>query len=179
MLPVAEFERRVVFHVDAPAGEGARRFLDVAFAVVTFAEREQLHHFTREIFVWLALAVGRGVEINNHRRVFGGGMQQVAEIAQGMLTQQHVLAVHQLRRAHFLHARYKVVVPEQGHALGQRRRCLQNLGHPPGFEFEVAQRLALLKGAALFFAQGAQTRRAFHHVIDPRGRSNAQWCRSG
>src|SRR5205823_5524797 len=33
--------------IDTPAGEGARRFLDVAFAVMALPQCEELHHFAR------------------------------------------------------------------------------------------------------------------------------------
>ena len=56
--------------IHAPAGEGARHFLDVLLAVIAFAKREQLHHFTRKIFVRGAFAILRAVEINQHRRIF-------------------------------------------------------------------------------------------------------------
>ena len=91
-----ETKRRVVVKIDAPAGVSARRFLDVGLAVIAFAEGEQFHHLAREILVRRRLAVGGGVQINDHRRVFGHGMQQLTEIAQCVFAQQHILAIHQL-----------------------------------------------------------------------------------
>ena len=167
MLHAADQEGRAVFPVHTPAGEGARGFLDVALAVMPFTQGEQLHHLTRKIFIRLTLAAGGCIEVNQHRRVFGGGMQQRAEVAQRVLAQQHVLAVHQLRRAHLLRTRHKVVMPKQRHALGQRRRRLQHLRHPPRLELGIAQGLALLKRAPLGIGQVPYARRVLDRLLHP------------
>jgi hypothetical protein len=64
---------------------------------VPFAEREQLHHFTREVFVGLALAIARAIQVLQHRRIFRDVVQQLAEIAERVTAQQHVLLRHLLR----------------------------------------------------------------------------------
>ena len=83
------------FRLDAPAGERARRFLDVVLGVVALAEREELHHLAREVLVRLRLAVGRVVEIDDIAGSFDTACSSVAEIAEGVAAQQHVLPVHE------------------------------------------------------------------------------------
>ena len=85
-------------------------------------------------------------------------MQQLREIAERMPAQQRVLAVHQCDRAHLLLAGGEVVVPEERHALGERRWRIHHFSEPPATQFEAAARLAFLEGAALLgrcIAQGA------------------------
>ena len=65
-----------------PAGERARGFLHVLLAVVTLAEREELHHFTRKILVGASFAVLCAVEVDHHRRIAGNGVQEIAEVAE-------------------------------------------------------------------------------------------------
>src|SRR5208283_1295388 len=98
--------------VDAPAGEGPRRLLDVLLAVVAFAEREQLHHLTREILVRSPLAIAGAIEVDHHRRITGYGMQQVAKMPERVGAERDVLAIHEFGQAHFLLARHEMVVPE-------------------------------------------------------------------
>ena len=121
--------------VDAPASEGARGFLDVLLAVTAFAEREKLHHLAGKILVRLPFAVGCRIQIEDHRRVLGDGMQQLTEIAQRMAPQQQVLFQHQAAEFDFLLTRNKMVVPEERHALGQWRWCLQHFLQPPAAQF--------------------------------------------
>jgi hypothetical protein len=68
--------------VDAPAGEGARRLLDVLLAVLAFAQGEELHQLAREVLVRLAAAIGRRVEVDDHRRILRYRVQQRAEVAE-------------------------------------------------------------------------------------------------
>jgi hypothetical protein len=105
--------------LDAPAGEGARRLLDVLLAVIAFAEGEQLHHLAREVLVRAAAPAGRRIEVDHHRRILAHGMQQLVEATQRVAPQQPVLVQHQLGALHLLHAGDEMVVPEQGHALAQ------------------------------------------------------------
>src|SRR3954468_6779077 len=59
--------RLLVAH--GPAGERAGELLDIALGVVTYAEREELHHLARVVLVRLALAIGLPVEPDEHRRI--------------------------------------------------------------------------------------------------------------
>ena len=144
--------------VDAPAGERAGGLLDVALGEMAFAQREELHHFTREILVGLTLATLRAVEIDQHRGILGRGVQHRGEIADCMRAQRHVLRIHQAREAHLLLARHEMVVPEQRHPLGQRRGRGQHFPHPPRAQFQAVPHLLLPKSAALRFAGGVATR---------------------
>jgi hypothetical protein len=92
--PPAEFAG---LRLDAPAGEGARRLLDVLLAVIAFAQGEQFHHLAREVLVRAALAIGRRIQVDHHRRILAHRMQQGVEAAQGMAPQQRVLVQHQHR----------------------------------------------------------------------------------
>ena len=109
--------------VEAPAGEGACGFLDVLLAVVALAEGEELHHLAREILVGRALAVLRAVEIDHHRRIARDGVQQRRRSCRA-----HWRAAVAFCRyissasSDLLLARHEMVVPEERHALGQRRR---------------------------------------------------------
>ena len=136
MQPAAEDELPCLA-VNTPAGEGTRCFLDVLLRVVSLAQGEQLHHLTGEVLVGLALAVGSIVEIDHHRRIAGDVMQEAREVAQRMPAQQHVLPVHDLIVFDLLLARHEVVVPEQGHLLGERRRRGQHLGQPPSAQLQA------------------------------------------
>jgi|GEM_PF-5203976 len=166
--PEAEFTR-----LHAPAGERPGRFLDVGLAVAAvlraFAEREKLHHLAGEIFVWRLLAAVGAVEINEHRRVFGYGMQQTAEIAQRFAPEQQVLAPH-AERAHDLALRRReVVVPEQRHAFGQRCRRVEHFAHPPDLDVEpFTQQLSPL--GLPFLGAWQQTRWNRRRLQDKHGR---------
>ena len=126
---------------EARAGERARGLLDVLLFVVTLAEGEELHHLAREILVGCAAPVLRAVEVDHHRRVARDRAQQRGEAAQRVLAQRHVLPVHQARDAHLGLRRDEVVVPEEGHPLGERRRRDDHLPHPPGAQLQCLLRL--------------------------------------
>lgn len=82
-------------------------------------------------------SVGGAVEMGQHGRVFGYAMEQSPEIAQRPGAQQQVLRPHGLRADHLLQRGGKVLVPEQRHAPGQRRRRGHHLAHPPGLDFRA------------------------------------------
>ena len=63
-------------------------------------------------------------------------MQQLAEIAEGVLTQQQVL-VAQADRLDLLLAGDEMAVPEERHPLGQRRRRDQHFIEPPAAQFDA------------------------------------------
>ena len=140
----AEHESAAVA-IDAPARERARRLLDVLLRVAAFAERKELHHFTREILVGRSLAVLRTVEVDHHRRIARHRVQQVTEVAERVGAQRDVLAVHQQRELHLLLAGHEMVMPEQGHPLGERRRRSEHLAQPPPTQFEALAHLLLLE----------------------------------
>ncbi len=146
--------------VEAPAGERARRLLHVLLGVVALAEREELHHLAREVLVRRALAVLRAVEIDEHRRVLGDRMQQRAEIAGGVRAERDVLPVHEARDAHLRLPGNEMVVPEERHALGQRRWRRQHLLHPPGAQRETFLPLRLHERLALCLSGGLAPREA-------------------
>ncbi len=105
VLGVAEdvlvFPVRVVRRADraqVPAGEHARRRVDVRFLDVRDAEREQLHDLAREVLLRLGLGVQPAVEPHQHRRILGDGDQQVAEVPQRVLPEQLELTRHAARR---------------------------------------------------------------------------------
>ena len=86
---------REALAVGVPAGEGAGGLADVLLGVVADAEAEQLHQLAGVVLVRLALDVAVGVEPDQHGRVAADRLQQRAELAQGVLAQQAVLAEHQ------------------------------------------------------------------------------------
>ena len=92
--------------LDAPAGEGARRFPDVLFGVESalagLAQGKQLHHLARKILVGRFLAAVGAVQVHQHGRVFGHRMKKVTKIAKRLCAQQLVLPPHCLRTAHLL-----------------------------------------------------------------------------
>ena len=156
----AKAERETV-SLNAPAGEGARGFADVLlritaahtrFTQVTrFTQGEQLHHLAGEILIRRFPAGVGTVQIDQHGRVFGHGMQQRGKAAQGVGPQHLVLVPHGLGADDFLLRCCKVVVPEQRHALLQGRRGFDHLLHPPGLQVQALTQLLLAHGLLLFF----------------------------
>ena len=147
-----------VIAVDAPAGEGARGLPHILLGIAAQAlacpaglsQHEQLHHLAGEILVRrLAAAVG-AVQVHQHRRVAGHGFEQSTETSKRVLAQHALLLPHGLRTHHFELRGGEVVVPEQHHALGQRRRRLYHFAQPPGLERKPLAKL-LLAGRLLFF----------------------------
>ena len=154
--------------IDAPAGECARRFLDVLFAVVALSQREKLHHFTREILVRRAFAVLRVVEIDDHRGILRHRVQKGREAAHRVCAKHRVLREHQPRIAHLLLARNEMVVPEQRHSFGERRRRDEHFANPPSAQFVGAARFPALKRLAFLGARhwpGAAPRVG---IVEPR-----------
>ena len=166
--------------IDAPARVGACRFLDIRFAVVPFAQREQLHHLAREILVGAAFAAVRTIEIDQHGRIFGHRVQHVAKIAERVVAQQYVLLIHQLWAPDLVLPGGEMVMPEQGHALGQRRRRHDHFAHPPGSQFLVAfsaQTLTVAYLVGRVFISLFPTCGGFAHPIRRRGHGLRQRAR--
>ena len=88
--------------IDAPPRKRTRGFLDVLLAVLALSQREQLHHFARKIFIRRSLPVLHAIEIDDHRRIAGDGMQKLAEVTQCVGAQRHILAVHELSKLDLL-----------------------------------------------------------------------------
>ena len=132
-----------------PAGEHARRRVDVRFLDVRDAEREQLHHLAREVLLRLGLGVQPSVEPHEHRRILGDGDQQVAEIPQREFPEQLELSLHAARRFTGLAGHHRardpvaigvvdlavgrgeVVVPEERHLLLERPPRMDHPEQPP------------------------------------------------
>src|SRR3546814_3861158 len=104
--------------------------------------------------------------VDQHRRIARNLAQQRREIAQRVAPQQRVLAVQQDGGLHLLEAGGEVVVPEQRHHLGERRRRRQHLAQPPGLEVEslLAQREAQRK--ALRLPHLGKARRSEEHTSE-------------
>ena len=111
--------------VGAEAGQRARHLAHVALGVAAAgAEAEQLLQLARVVLVDVPAAVGGAVEPQQHRRVARDVERELLERAERVAPQQGVLAEHQgLRRPARLAGR-EPVVPDERHALDQRRlRC--------------------------------------------------------
>ena len=52
-----------------PAGEGARRLLDVVFRVISLAKAEKLHDLARKIFIRMPLAICVAIQPNEHGHI--------------------------------------------------------------------------------------------------------------
>ena len=129
----------------APAGEHPRHAVDVGMAIgrdrlatgllpaavgVQFvqADRHQLHHLSREVFIGHAAAfrvgllVADGGQVGGHHRVHGHRFQQLAVVAQALVGQHVEVAGHGARVvAHraVLHRDHEDLRQGKGHALTQ------------------------------------------------------------
>ena len=156
--------------LETPAGEGARGLLHVLLGIPSFTEREKFHRLAREIFVRCAFPVLHAVEIEDHRRVPGNGMQERAEVANGVFAQRHILAVHETRDPDLRLRRDEMVVPEQRHALGKRRWRGQHFLHPPGAKLQGLAQLPLLERLAIRFGKNFAAGRPQRRFIERRRR---------
>jgi hypothetical protein len=77
-------------------------------------------------------------------------VQQRAEVAQRVGAQRRVLRVHEARKTHLLLARDEMVVPEERHPFGERRRRCKHLLHPPRTQLQAMANLQPLERLALF-----------------------------
>ena len=101
-------------------------------------------------------------------------MQQRAEIADGIAAQRHVLAIHQRIRPHLLLTGDEVVVPEERHALGERRGRGQHLAIPPGAQLDRLFDLIAPVRRARLLAHLLQIARAHDRFVDQRRRRRAR-----
>ncbi len=155
--------------VEAPAGERAGGFLDVRFGVAALAQREELHHLAREVLVGRAPAVLHAVEIEHHRRILADGVQHDAEVAERVGAQHRVLRVHEARERHLGLRRDEMVVPEQRHPLGERRRRHEHLVHPPAAELQALARALLHERLALGLGRRLRARSAQRATVEDEG----------
>ena len=95
-----------------PAGEGARRLLDVILGIVSLTEAEKLHHLARKILVRMALAIRVAIQPDKHRHVPGHPVEQLAKTAQCLTSNQVILRGHVRHAAHLAVGGGKMVVPE-------------------------------------------------------------------
>ena len=125
--------------VDAPAGVGARRFLNVVLRVVALAQGKQLHDFAGKILVGLArvfgagilLAASRAIEIKKHRGVLRHGDKKLPEGLEGIAAQRLVLEPEEIGITHFLEAGGEVAMPEKGHLFLERTQPQRHPANPP------------------------------------------------
>ena len=153
--------------LDFPTGEAARQFLHVLLGIVAFAETKQLHQLAGVVLVRMGFAIGRRIEINEHRRIAGNLLDQRPKIAQRVSAEQPILLEHQVRVGHFIGARGKVPVPEQRHSLEQRIVRGEHDVHPPGGELPgVARRQNGRRQFIALLANVAGVVRAAHDLLD-------------
>ena len=122
---------REALAIGMPAGKGAGRLTDVPLGIVADAQAEQFHQLAGVVLVRLALDVAVGVQPDEHGSVLAYGLEEGAELAQGMCADQAILAEHQDWILHLGQAGGEVVVPEQGQLLAQRMPALQHAIEPP------------------------------------------------
>ena len=122
-------DKRQVIRV--PAGECARRFTDVPFAVVAHAHGEKLHDFAGEILVRRPLDVYACIKEIEHRRILRHRHHQVAEVASGVVPEGLVLQQHLAVVADLGLAGGEMAVPEQRHFFFQGPVGVEHAIAPP------------------------------------------------
>jgi hypothetical protein len=153
MAALVEAEAPVARRIEAEPRERARDLADVGLHVVSLAEREQLEQLAREVLVRPSLHVAMGVEVAQQDRVGEAGLEQPREAAAGLGAEQRVLVPHAVDvLADALEGGDEVVVPEQRHALGERRRRRDHLRVPPRLELLQLRAPRLDEGVALALA---------------------------
>ena len=80
--------RAVAAQPQVPAGEDARRGVDVVFGVVADADGEELHQLAAEVLLRPGAHVEAAVEPHEHRRVLGHLDQQLVEAAQAQVAEE-------------------------------------------------------------------------------------------
>jgi hypothetical protein len=146
---VVELVVRVVRPCEIPTREYPRAGVHVGFRKRPDAHREELHQLSREVLLGPAADIQTSVEPHQHRGVLRDRDQQIAEIAESVLSEQFELAddgrgeLAGLRREHarrvdranratdFRIGSGEVVVPEQRHLLLQRALAVHHPEQPP------------------------------------------------
>ena len=108
--------------VDGPSGETTRRLADVALGVMPFAEREELEHLAREIFIRHPAVALPAVEPNEHGRIPDHSGAQLAERPRTEPPQCPVLAEHEMIVAHLGLTGGEVAMPEKRQLFPHARR---------------------------------------------------------
>src|SRR5262249_17835457 len=100
-------------------------------AVVADSQAEELHQFTRVVFIRPAFDIAVRIEPDQHRPVLADRLQKWAEATQSVLSQQAVLAKHKFRVLDLDQAGCEMVVPEQGQLLAERVATVKHAVKPP------------------------------------------------
>ena len=164
-----------------PAGESPGGFLDVLFCVIAHPHGEQLHDFTRKVFVRCAFEVHTRIQKRQHRRVFGNRHHQVTKFARGVLAQQFILNMQLAVVAYFLFGGGKVAVPKQRHFFLEGTRRGEHAVGPPiaqavGFQTRHPEPIQIAVSHLLHTA--VATRLDFHAQGFARGLGQIGGCRS-
>ena len=114
-----------------PAGERTRGFLDIGLGVMAHAHGEQLHDFTREVFIRRAFDIHACVQKRQHGRVFGHREHQVTEFAVGVQAHGFVLNQQLAVVVYFFFAGGEVAMPKQREFFLQRTRRGEHAVGPP------------------------------------------------
>ena len=184
----SEDEARVFLRLlDCPAGEAARHLDDVGLGIPAIdAERVELEQLARVVFVEAALGGGLAcvqparrrrrrapvVEVDQHRRAVGGGLEQLGETAQRVRPHDGLFVLGQERGLLvFSGEDVEMVEPEVDQLFlqllfrgdGAQELGLRELrdGFETGSAARLAERLAQLFGRLLF---GRGRRRLVEHV---------------
>src|SRR5262249_12320996 len=120
----------VQIHV-VPTSERAGGFADVLLRVIADTHGEELHDFSREIFVRRSLYVYTGIEKGEHPRILCFRDHQIAKISRAVLVEQFELSEHLpvITDLAFIHG--KVAVPKQRHLFFQRMTRSDHAVRPP------------------------------------------------
>ena len=110
----------------AQAAQHPGQLLNVALGVAAVhAQRVQLQQLARVVLVQAPGGAGLVVEIAQHRRLEGGGLQQVLEAAERALAQRLLMVADQRPQIGLGRGDAEMVAPEPGHALAHPVRRVQ------------------------------------------------------
>ncbi len=98
------------------------------------AFREQLHQLPRVVLVRALTGRGGKVEVAEHRGVCGDVHEHRPEVGHAHAPPREVLPVHERVVSGLAVVAGEMPVPEQGHALGERRGRGENVADPPLLE---------------------------------------------
>ena len=148
-LLLGAFGERVVHGLGerlAPAGERLCAAPDVVLGVAADPHGEELHELAAVVLVRRPTGGGAEVEIPQHPRVDRDLVEEVAEAAERVLPPREVLPVDERGlEVDLAEVAREVAVPEEGHALGERRGRTEHPVHPPGDEVLRIDRLVLTR----------------------------------
>ena len=139
-----------------PTGERTRGFLDIGLCVIAHAHGEQLHDFTREVFIRRAFDIHACIQKRQHGRILGHCKHQVTEFAVGVQAHGFVLNQQLAVVVDFFFAVGEMAVPKQREFFLKGARCGEHAVGPP-----VTQSMR-------FQARGAQpVEITVGHLLDP------------